>query len=911
VRETCLAFADAAAEAKRAASVRLESTHEAIEQQRDHALRKRDREVAATKQQLAPALVNADKKRDVAIQAIEAQTAEQRAAVKAEWQEGMQKAEDRYRRHQAETDAREQHEITTAKELHSRQTRDSNGRYKHGRQALEHRLKEGLSRTQGPDTAGDGNGDGLSAISGDADATPTAWDDPAWQKWTPPKRFAQTVRFGGMEVDLKRMAEQGSDASHIRLALPPTFSVPAMLAFPRGASMLVEADRDGRAAAIRAIQMVMARLLTSLPAGRVRFTILDPVGLGQNFAGFMHLADHDDALVGGRIWTEQEHIEQRLTNLTGHMETVIQKYLRNEFETIDDYNAQAGELAEPYRFLVVSDFPAGFSDDALRRLSSIASTGAKCGVYTLVFRDTRQALPQGTTVLDELQAHSVDLVQQEVTPEQFTWRDPVFGRFPLRLDPPPEESTLTKLLDVIGRAAKEAARVEVSFETIVPKPEQFWSGDSSEELRVPVGKLGATRLQLMRLGRGVAQHTLIAGKTGSGKSTLLHALVTNLSMWYRPDQVEFYLVDFKKGVEFKTYATHALPHARAIAVESDREFGLSVLQRLDAELARRGEMFRAAGVQDLAGYRRIPGSQPVPRTLLMVDEFQEFFSEDDKLAQDSAVLIDRLVRQGRAFGIHVLLGSQTIAGASGLPRSTIGQMAVRIALQTSEADSQLILGDNNSAARLLSRPGEAIYNDQGGLVEGNSPFQIAWLPDEQRERYLAQVRARADSAGVKTVPAIVFEGNAPADVAKNARLAEVLDAPASSAAGGGATRAWMGEPVAIKDPTAVTLRRQSGANLLIIGQHEEAALATLCVAMVSLAAQHPPGGATFYVLDATPADSTLAGAFNQVAAALPHETKLVEWRAVGDAVNEIADEVQRRRDGEQGGGTGPVIFVGI
>src|SRR5206468_11285857 len=140
------------------------------------------------------------------------------------------------------------------------------------------------------------------------------------------------------------------------------------------------------------------------------------------------------------------------------------------------------------------------------------------------------------------------------------------------------------------------------------------------------------------------------------------------------------------------------------------------------------------------------------------------------LAQDAALLLDRLVRQGRAFGVHVLLGSQTIGGSSGLSRSTIGQMAVRIALQTSEADSQLILGDNNSAARLLGRPGEAIYNDQGGLVEGNSPFQVAWLPDEQRERFLSAVRNKADGANGRgrinpdAPPAVVFEGNAPADV---------------------------------------------------------------------------------------------------------------------------------------------------
>src|SRR5205823_13932040 len=179
-------------------------------------------------------------------------------------------------------------------------------------------------------------------------------------------------------------------------------------------------------------------------------------------------------------------------------------------------------------------------------------------------------------------------------------------------------------------------------------------------------------------------------------------------------------------------------------------------------LTRRGNLFRKAGVQEIGAYRA-QTNEVLPRTLLIIDEFQEFFSEDDKLAADSAVLLDRLVRQGRAFGIHVLLGSQTIGGTSGLSRSTLGQMAIRIALQTSEADSQLILGDNNSAARLLSRPGEAIYNDAGGLVDGNSPFQVAWLPDDQRERYLERVGARSRESGFDGGQAIVFEGNQPAD----------------------------------------------------------------------------------------------------------------------------------------------------
>src|SRR5262249_43700831 len=244
-----------------------------------------------------------------------------------------------------------------------------------------------------------------------------------------------------------------------------------------------------------------------------------------------------------------------------------------------------------------------------------------------------------------------------------------------------------------------------------------------------------------------------------------------------PEEVELYLVDFKKGVEFKTYATHELPHARVIAIESEREFGLSVLQRLDTELKLRGEKFRNAGVQDLNNYRQAKPKDVMPRILLVVDEFQEFFVEDDRIAQEAAQLLDRLVRQGRAFGLHVLLGSQTLGGAYSLARSTIDQMAVRIALQCSEADAQLILSDDNAAARLLSRPGEAIYNDANGLLEGNDPFQVVWLGDEAREGYLGRLRELVSQRPTRKLPMVVFEGNADADVSKNEPFNRLLTSP--------------------------------------------------------------------------------------------------------------------------------------
>ncbi len=734
-----------------------------------------------------------------------------------------------------------------------------------------------------------------------------AWDAPLWRDWTPPTEHPPGVRFGYLHVDRRAFEAPGGerdaageDGEGGRLTLP------AMMRLADKGSVLWRYGDEGRAEAVHAVQAVMARLLTTLPPGRARLTIIDPVALGQNFAGFMHLVDYEEDLVGKRIWTASEHIEARLAGLTEHMENVIQKYLRNEFPTIESYNAVAGELAEPYRFLVITDFPTNFSETAAQRLRSILRSGPRCGVYTLIAVDERQKLPGGIELKD-LEAHSIALAWDEGA-SAFGWKDPVFGRFPLDLDAPPDEETVTRLMHRVGQGAKDNLRVEVPFAQIAPGEGEFWSRDSRRELRVPIGRTGATRRQELVLGRDVAQHALIAGKTGSGKSTLLHVMVTNLAMWYSPDEVEFYLIDFKKGVEFKTYAEHKLPHARAVAIESDREFGLSVLQRLDGEITRRGEIFRKAGVQNLADYRDTEGAGPMPRALLMIDEFQEFFSQDDKLAQDANILMDRLVRQGRAFGVHVVLGSQTLAG-SGLGRATMGQMAVRIALQCSEADAQLILADDNTAARLLNRPGEAIYNDAGGLIEGNSPFQVSWLSDAERDAGLAEASRRAAEAGGPAAgrELIVFEGNAPAALSANGALRAALSGagPASVTP----LRVPLGEAIAIKDPTAVELRRQGGNNVVIIGQQDETAAALTAASLLTLAALLPRDAARFLVLDATPPDAAHAGLLPRIVAGLPHDATLVEHRDIAACFADLAGEVQRRIDANELDGTATFLVI--
>jgi len=334
------------------------------------------------------------------------------------------------------------------------------------------------------------------------------------------------------------------------------------------------------------------------------------------------------------------------------------------------------------------------------------------------------------------------------------------------------------------------------------------------------------------------------------------------------------------------------------------------LQRLDGELKGRGERFRAAGVQNLTDYRLADAAGVMPRILLIIDEFQLFFVEDDRIAQEAALLLDRLVRQGRAFGIHVLLGSQTLGGAYSLARSTIGQMAVRIALQCNEADAHLILSDDNPAARLLSRPGEAIYNAANGLVQGNDFFQVVWINDDRREEYLTRIQGLADQRHfVPPAPQIVFEGNAPADVGNNHILHDVLLNHKPKTLKG--DHAWLGEALAIKDPTAAVFRSQSGANLLIVGQNDEAALAIMAISLLSLAAQERPertaDSTKFYILDGTPHDAPHSGFWAKLAAMSPEHARLVDRRELQAVLTEMAREIDRRQKTHEG--EDPPLFL--
>jgi hypothetical protein len=588
----------------------------------------------------------------------------------------------------------------------------------------------------------------------------------------------------------------------------------------KGGLILRTEDPESREHAHLVMRNLLLRAITALPAGMLQVTVIDPEGLGKKYSWLMHLADIDPELVNHRVWTQPIHIANQLALTTRHIEDVIQQSLRNQFRNLYEYNQKAGPMAIPYRMIVWSGFPFGLDDASWQSLCSILSSGSRCGVGVLIDWPSSIQWPTfaDTSKLTEF-ALLANVHKSDANEYKLQIEIPELKAFPARMESPPDEATVASIMQKHLVAAANIGKRIVPFETIASQAETIHRRSSADGLEIPIGISDSGRIQSLVLGEGTSQHVLIAGKTGSGKSSLLHTMISSAALEYSPEELRLVLLDFKKGVEFQVYSELQLSHADIIGIESRREFGLSTLEYLDRILSARGEAFRQWGVQDLPSLKRKHPDVRLPRILIVIDEFQELFVEDDKLSQQASMLMDRIVRQGRSFGMHLVLASQTLGGAYSLPRTTLAQMAVRIALQCDSSDAMLILSEDNTAAERLRHSGQGIYNTAGGRLEANQNFQVAYLPkDEQLQRLGAlpwvpvPFSPTTNSIGRR----VVFEGHKMATWDS-----KILQSNLTNIAKPSMSVWTLGDSVSIEPSVVRTLQSAPGRNAMIVSSHDD------------------------------------------------------------------------------------------
>ncbi len=260
-----------------------------------------------------------------------------------------------------------------------------------------------------------------------------------------------------------------------------------------------------------------------------------------------------------------------------------------------------------------------------------------------------------------------------------------------------------------------------------------WTSARHPHPRVQIGVTGSGPLVIDLVDDG--PHALIAGATGAGKSELLRSLIVGLAAELPPDEINFVLVDGTGGSGFGACAE--LPHTVGLVTDLDKHLAGRVLRCLRAELHHREGVLRDAGVSSLDDHRQLAVADPLPRLVLVIDEFASVAAE---LPEFVPSLVD-IAQRGIGLGMHMVLATQRPADV--LDDEIKANTNLRIALRVQDdGDSRDVLGSNDAALLPRRTPGRGYARrGAGDLVMFQSAYSSGVaVADAATDEHVVDVR---------------------------------------------------------------------------------------------------------------------------------------------------------------------------
>lgn len=680
-----------------------------------------------------------------------------------------------------------------------------------------------------------------------------------------------------------------------------------------GISLLMRYSPSDRSYAQGLIQPLLLKLFMSFPAGKLEATMIDPLELGASFSDIPKLAEGPNSarIIDTKIWSKEKDIETAIATLRQRLENMTQAYGGDQISRLKK---------EVIRALAITDFPVGFNDTALKDLHAIVRNSASLGVCVLICANDEELekLKQrnGTLVAEIAQS----VVETKVSGKKLMLIGGNNDRMFLQLDGMDDVmKNKSRIIPIISTAIEHTQLKVEHFDSMYKEDiydSNNWFTGNHEEIAIPIGIKGANTIVKMVLGRGggsTEHHALIAGQTGAGKSTLLHTLIMSTLISYSPDEVQMYLLDFKEGVEFSAYTRYRLPSLRVVAINSEREFGLTVLKELCTELETRTKHFTRYGVSDINGYVKLSDVPKVPKLLLIFDEVQELFrsrNESDSISNECLSCLNKLVMQGRAMGIHVILACQDFHNCSGL-EAYFSQMAIRIAVKGSEEGAASILNADNAGIRTLQNQpaGAAIYNGGGGVESANNFFQVSYINEDERLNLLTRLDAYYSDPDVAPLyedqQTRVLLTNAEDNIHNcfNKLILEGSDSIEHLGTSKDGYGLLLGQGFGKKSIFMPELRTKDRDNLLIVSKDEKLALSLFELSAMSVLYEElhtsaDKANALVYIVDLF-ADELADGEcdFDFLEAQFPQQVKVAKVGDAEELISSLYETVLGRSDG--------------
>lgn len=351
-----------------------------------------------------------------------------------------------------------------------------------------------------------------------------------------------------------------------------------------------------------------------------------------------------------------------------------------------------------------------------------------------------------------------------------------------------------------------------------PKIDETEYAVTTSVIEVPIGKTanGETVEFKMDVNRG-HYHAFVIGETGSGKSRFLHDIIINMIAKYSPEDVELYLMDFK-GVEFNPYRD--IKHSRVILVDrADERITYEVIRELQQKMEERQKILAAAGASDVDEFNKMSADKHISQIILVADECQTLFSDDaknNKLQRDMIATIALIAQQGRAYGVHLLLATQSLSNAPLLGASILNQIGEHYILPCLPADAQKLVPDHERkdtetvVSQMEKGKGQCYY--QG--ADGKFLFTFSYIPKGEVQDSLIDA-AKKKSDEHNSNGQVYFSGSL--QYAMDEQTIDVI-----AAKGRRHIVASPGQSIAIsQSPVTIPLRDESGENIILLGINDK------------------------------------------------------------------------------------------
>ena len=468
-----------------------------------------------------------------------------------------------------------------------------------------------------------------------------------------------------------------------------------------------------------------------------------------------------------------------------------------EYGNVAKYNESKNRVVVPYDVVVVTDYQKCLNE--MRDIDALFENGHKGGIYFVLMNNldfnSDRDIDSLLALKDFYQILDVDNYGN-YTKDAYIRCTPI-------LDNPILAKACFNYINE-GAELPQVAAASVDHDKMLSGG--FTPIDKA--IVIPVGSSENGDLVDFTLDTVSHIHCFIIGQSGTGKSVFLHDVIIGAMAKYSPEELELYLMDFKiGGVEFNRYKNEK--HVKALLVDnSDIQITLEILRDISNKMRERGKLLRASGVSNIVEYNAVNPTKKMPRIVFIADECHVMFptmnSKEAKLYREISEILQKIAKEGRSQGVHLVLATQTIAQAE-ISSEILNNISDFYLLKCSPGDSErLVRGSVDTTSQL--KTGQVLHHD----IDNDVVFKSTYLPTKEAFEIIKKINDKT-----KNYPneQFYFVGS---------QIFEIDDEVKSLLDQKGKAAIALGRSIDTKmEPVIIPLRNEYADNVMLFGINDE------------------------------------------------------------------------------------------